>query len=42
MGWTLATSALVFYGLKYDSDFDQSGDNAPMRFVGIFRNVSAA
>jgi len=37
MGWERATTALVFYNFKYDSDFDQSADDSPLRFVGNFR-----
>ena len=37
MGWERATTAMVFYHFKYDSDFDRSTDDSPLRFVGNFR-----
>jgi hypothetical protein len=37
MGWERATTALVFYHFKYDSDYDRSAHDSPLRFVGNFR-----
>jgi hypothetical protein len=36
MGWERATTALVFYHFRYDSDFDRSSADSPLRFVGNF------
>ena len=37
MGWDRATTAIVFYNFRYDSDQDRSTDDSPVRFIGTFR-----
>ena len=37
MGWAEATTAVVFYNFKYDSDNDNATESSPLRFVGVFR-----
>ena len=37
MGWTSATTAVVFYNFKYDRKFDRSTEKSPIRFIGVLR-----